>query len=505
MTIKEQIYNLIKNIVKFDNFIVETPQEKSFGDYATNVAMVLKNKKSPLEIAEKIKLKIKSDLFKKIEIVKPGFINFFLKDSFLQNQIKEVIKQKEKFGQNNIGKGKKIQVEFISANPTGPLTVANARGGPIGDTLANVLSASGFKVEKEFYVNDSGNQIVILGHSILKDKEAQYKGKYINDLQKKFKDKDPLKLGQKAAKYIIKAYIKKTTDKLGIKYDKWFFESSLDNNVINILKRKKLIYEKENAVWFKSSKFGDNRDRVLIKKDKSYTYLARDIAYHLNKFKQRKFDKVINIWGADHHGDVPGLMAGVEAIGFKGKLEIILHQFITILEKGERVRMSKREGKFVTLDELLDKVGPDVVRFFFLMPSANRNMDFDLELAMEKSEKNPVFYIQYAYARINSIFKKAKPKNPKLNLLNHETELELIKQLIKLPEIIEDTANDYQVQRLPHYAMEVARLFHRFYSDCKVLGDYKEMQNARLSLVLATKIVLENILDLMGINKPEKM
>jgi len=198
-------------------------------------------------------------------------------------------------------------------------------------------------------------------------------------------------------------------------------------------------------------------------------------------------------------------MAGVEAIGFKGKLEIILHQFITILEKGERVRMSKREGKFVTLDELLDKVGPDVVRFFFLMPSANRNMDFDLELAMEKSEKNPVFYIQYAYARINSIFKKAKPKNPKLNLLNHETELELIKQLIKLPEIIEDTANDYQVQRLPHYAMEVARLFHRFYSDCKVLGDYKEMQNARLSLVLATKIVLENILDLMGINKPEKM
>lgn len=518
--IRNQINNLITKVIKEKvDFTVEIPEEKTYGDYATNVALILagKLKKNPMEIAGQIKAKIDSNLFEKIEVAKPGFINFFLKAEFLHKEVGEILKQKEKFGEINIGKNKKVQVEFISANPTGPLTVANARGGPMGDVLANVLEKAGYKVEKEFYVNDSGNQILILGHSVLKDREGQYKGDYINKLSKRISakggEKDPYKAGQKAAKIIINEMIKKATDKLGIKYNNWFFESELRKSgkadkILQLLKSKKLIYEKEGAVWFKSSKLGDNRDRVLIKKDGEKTYLAGDIAYHYNKFKERKFDKVINIWGADHHGDVPGLQAGVEAIGYKGKLDIILHQFITILEKGEKVRMSKRKGVFVTIDELINEVGSDVVRFFFLMYSANSHMNFDLDLAKEKSEKNPVYYIQYAHVRICSILKKV-PKyeirNTRYELLNHPSELELIKELIKLLEIIEDTAKDYQVQRLPNYAINLATVFHKFYDKCRVLGIGKDLEKARLALICATKIVLKNTLDLMGIDALKKM
>ena len=480
-----------------------------------------KQKKNPKQLAEDLVLKFKIKNLKfldKVEVVN-GFMNFFLKPEFLQKQVKEILNKKEKFGQINVGKNKKVQVEFISANPTGPLTIANARGGPMGDVLANVLEKAGYKTEKEFYVNDSGNQILILGKSILGEKGGQYKGEYIDKLKKRIKEKDAVKAGKRAAAIITNEMMKKTTDKLGIKYDRWFFESELHKSgkadeVLELLEKKKLIYEKEGAVWFKSKKFGDTRDRVMIKSNGEKTYLAADIPYHYNKFKERKFDKVINILGADHHGDVPGLLAGVAAIGFKGKLDIILHQFITILKKGKKVRMSKRKGFFVTLDELLDEISSDVVRFFFLMYSANRHMDFDLGLAREKSEKNPVYYVQYAYVRMLSILKKSQisstksqinPKSQILNLLNHPAELELIKELIKLPEIVEDITQDYQVQRLPHYALDVATAFHKFYTDCKVLGDYKNMEKARLSLVGATKIVLENVLDLMGISKPKKM
>lgn len=512
--IRNEIENLIKKVVPpGTNFTVEIPEEKNHGDYAANVALLLagKLKKNPMEIAKQIKSKIKNDFFDKVEMVKPGFINFFLKPEFLQKQVKEILDKKGKFGRVDIGKNKKVQVEFISANPTGPLTVANARGGPMGDVLANVLKAAGYKTEKEFYVNDSGNQVLSLGHSVLGNKEGQYKGEYINKL--KVDETDPYKAGQKAAKIIIDQMIKKTTDKLGIKYDKWFFESELVKSdkvkeILEILKKKKLIYEKEGATWFKSSKFNDNRDRVLIKKDGNKTYLAGDIAYHYNKFKERKFDKVINIWGADHHGDVPGLMAGVEAIGFKGKLEILLYQFVTIIKDGKQIKMSKRKGIFETVDDLLKEVGSDVIRFFFLMHSADRHMNFDLDLAKEKSEKNPVYYVQYAHARICSILRKAKSyeiRATKYKLLNHPSELELIKELIKLPGVVEDIARDYQVQRLPHYAINLATAFHRFYTDCKVLGVEKDLEKARLALILATKTVLKNTLDLMGIDSPEKM
>jgi len=499
------------------DFTVEIPENKVYGDYATNVALILAKKqgKNLKEVADKLVSDFdirNSDFLDKIEMMN-GFINFFLKKEFLQEQIKEIIKQGKKYGQSKIGKGKKAQIEFISSNPTGPLTVANGRGGPMGDVLANIFSAAGYKTEREFYVNNAGVQIAVLGHSILKDEQAQYKGEYIDKLAGRIsaQGEDPYEVGKKAAEIIVKEMIRKTTDKLGINYDKWFFESdlhkkNLPDKIIKILKEKKLLYEDEGAIWFKSTNFGDNRDRVLIKKDGMKTYLANDIAYHYNKFQERKFDKVINIWGADHHGDVPGLMAGVEAIGHKGKLEILLTQFISVIEKGEKVKMSKRLGTFIAMDELLEAVGPDVVRFFFLMHSADKQMDFDLDLAKEKSEKNPVYYIQYAYARTNSILRKAKSHFvEKLDLLNHQSEKELIKCLIKLPEIIEDTAKDYQVHRLTTYAVELASAFHRFYTDCRVLGEKKELEQARLTLVKATKIVLENVLSLMGISKPEKM
>ena len=532
--VKREIKNLITKSVKalqkkgyFSEFKIseikiEHPEEKAHGDYATNVAMVIAKqiKKNPLEIAENLKseiLNFKSSYFDKVEIAGPGFINFFLTKEYLQKKVGEILKQKDKFGQLRIGHNKKVQIEFISANPTGPLTIGNARGGPFGDVLGNVLKRAGFRVEKEYYINDYGMQILTLGHSVLKDGEAQYKGDYIDYLNKKIKEKDPYRAGESAAKIIIEEMIKKTISRMGIKYNEWFSENSLHksgkvDDALEVLNKKGLIYEKEGAKWFRSSKYGDERDRVVVKADGLKTYLAGDIAYHRYKFEKKEFDKVIDVWGADHYGDVPGLMAGVEALGHKDKLEIILHQFITLIEKGEKKKMSKRKGIYVTMDELLNLIGLDIVRFFFLQKSINTHLNFDLDLARQQSEKNPVYYVQYAHARICSILRKLKMKNEKLKitiknlkLLNHPNELVLIKQLIRLPEIIEDTAKDYQVQRIPQYVIDLATSFHQFYRDCQVLTEDKNLSEARLGLILATKIVLKNTLNLMGISAPEKM
>jgi arginyl-tRNA synthetase len=547
MMIKKEIEKLIANSIKklqkegiFPEFKVpeievEYPREKIHGDYSTNVAMVLAKvvKKKPMEIAKILgsRLQILGSRFcEKIEVAKPGFINFFLSNEYLQRQVGEVLKQGEEFGNLKIGKNQKVQVEFISANPTGPLTVGNSRGGTFGDVLGNVLKKAGFKTEKEYYFNDRGTQITALGHSVLKDEKAQYKGKYIDDLNKKIKEKNPEKAGEIAAKIIMKM-IKKTVAKMGIKYDRWFSEASLHKSgdvdkVINFLKKKSFVYEKDGAKWFRSTDFGDTRDRVLVKNNGEKTYLAVDIAYHKYKFEKKKFNKVINVWGADHFGAMPSLKAGVEALGHKGKLDFLLHQFVTLFEKKEKLKMSKRLGIYVIMDELLDKVGIDVARFFFLQKSADTHLNFDLDLAKEQSEKNPVYYIQYAHARICSILRKLKTENEKLKtitknlkFLKHPSELELIKQLIKFPEIIEDTARDYQVQRIPQYALDLAAVFHRFYRDCRVLTDYNSpttlpplagpsngsLRKARLALVLVTKIVLKNTLDLMGISAPERM
>jgi len=513
--IREEIGNLIEKAVKnlYQKEVevkVERPAGAVFGDYTTNIAMVLK--KNPEEIAKSIK----SPILKKVE-VKNGFINFFLSEEYLQKQVGEILKEKEKFGELKIGKNKKVQVEFISANPTGPVTVGNARGGPFGDTLGNVLKKAGFRVEKAFYINDYGMQILVLGHSVLKDEKAEWGGRYIDDLHKRIKIKDPYKVGRAAAKIILEEMVKKTIEKMGIKYDEWFLENKLHqggeiDKVLEFLREKGLIYEKEGAKWFKSTQYGDERDRVLVKDNGWKTYLAGDIAYHKYKFEKKKFDKVIDIWGADHQGNIAGLQAGVEALGHKGKLDIIILQFVTVLEKGVVLKMSKRKGVYVTTDELLEAVGLDVVRFFFLQESANTHLNFNLSLAKEQSEKNPVYYVQYAYARICSILKKLKTQSSKLKtttenlkLLKHPSELELIKQLIRFPEIIEDTVKDYQVQRIPQYALDLATSFHQFYRDCRVLTEDLPLLKARLGLILATKIILKNTLDLMGISAPEKM
>jgi len=518
MTIRQAIKNLIEKAVKSlykkeVKAIVEQPAIPDFGDYASNIALVLK--KNPQEIADNIK----SPILEKTE-VKNGFINFFLAKEYLQEQVGEILKQAEGFGQLKIGRGRRVQVEFISANPTGPLTVGNARGGPFGDALVNVLKAAGFKVEKAYYINDYGMQILGLGHSVLKDKEAQYKGDYIDYLNKRIHEKDAYKAGELAAKIIIEEMVKKTTDRFGIRYDEWFSEKSLHqkaevDKVLKILRKKGLIYEKEGALWFKSKKFGDERDRVMVKSDGSKTYLAGDIAYHRYKFEKKKFDKVINIWGADHFGDVAGLQAGVTALGHKGKLDVVLLQFVTLVEKKEKIKMSKRKGIYIAMDELLDEIPSDVIRFLFLQKSADTHLNLDLDLAKEQSEKNPVYYIQYAHARICSILRKKElsslrslapcGESNSFKLLNHPSELALIKQLIRLPEIVEGIVKDYQVQRIPQYALDLAIIFHQFYRDCRVLAEDRLLREARLGLVLATKTVLKNTLDLMGISAPEKM
>src|SRR3989344_7086210 len=528
--IREEIREIIQEAVrrvqqeekwpgfKIPEIQIEHPENAGFGDYSTNISMILAGliKKNPMEIADLLVEKIQNTKYKILntKIARPGFINFTLSKDYLQKQIKEILKQGDKFGQLKIGKNKKVQVEFISANPTGPLTVGNARGGPFGDVLANVLKKAGFRVEKAYYVNDYGMQILTLGHSVLKDKEAKYKGAYIDELSKRIKEKDPEKAGQKAAKIILKEMIQKTTVRLGIKFDEWFSEQTLYDSgqvekALITLKKKNLIYEKEGALWFKSSKFGDEKDRVVVKANDFKTYLAGDIAHHLYKFEKKKFDKVINVWGADHYGDMKRLKGAMEAFGHEDKLKIIFLQFVSLLEKGEGIKMSKRAGVYVTMDELLDKVGIDAVRFFFLQKSPDTHLNFDLSLAKEQSEKNPVYYVQYAHARICSILRKIPnqksqipnkfqiPNSKFKNLTNH-FELNLIRQLIRFPEIIEDIIKDYQVQRLPYYALDLAAAFHKFYKDCRVLSEDKLLTQARLALVKATQIVLKNTLEIMG-------
>jgi arginyl-tRNA synthetase len=547
--VKNKLFELLKRVVPKTEIDIEMPKEKQFGDYSTNLALDLarKTKKNPLEIAQKIVKKLpKTDFIEKIEVAPPGFINFYLKDEWLAERVGEILKQGERFGSSDLGKGQKIQIEFISANPTGPLTLGNGRGGFLGDVLANVLEKTGYQVEREYYLNDTGNQILALGQSILnsklKTKKSKpqlktqnllrsnkvpersegflYRGEYIKKIAQKIKETEPKKVGEQAAKIIFEDIIKKDIQKMGIKFDAYKSEKSLINSsavkkAIEKLKKKGLVYQKDDAVWFSSTKFGDDQDRVLIKKTGEYTYFASDIAYHLDKIN-RGFDLLLDIWGADHHGDVPRIKAIAKVFGFEDKLKIILHQFVRLLENGKTIRMSKRTGTYITLSELIDEVGLDVVRFFFLTKSPETHLDFDLKLAKEQSEKNPVYYIQYATARCSSILRKSQIPNPKsetnsksqipnLKLLIHPAEIELIKQLIKFPDILEEISQNYQVQKLPFYALDLATSFHNFYEKCRVISAQRDLSLARLSLVLATQIVLKNTLNILGIRAPETM
>jgi len=523
--LKQEIKKIIEKAIgnKAIEFLVEVPADKEHGDYSSNVALLLATrlrqgsgeaKKTPQDIAKEIKEDIEkqnSGLFSKVEIAGPGFINFFVSENYLRNQLQIILKEKSKYGNLKIGNNKKINVEFVSANPTGPLTLGNGRGGFGGDVLANVLEKSGYKVSREYYVNDTGNQINKLGHSVLHDAEAVYKGEYVNELQKKVKGKNPQEVGEKASKIILEKMIKPSVKKMGIKFDIWFSEKDLYKNkevdkAIEELTKKGFTYESEGAVWFKSKDLGDDKDRVLIRADGIKTYFASDIAYFKNKFN-RKFDRLVIFLGADHYGYVPRLKAASSALGFdKNDIDAIVMQLVRLFEKGKEVRMSKRTGIYVTIDELIDEVGLDASRFFFLTVSPNTHLNFNLDLAKEKSQKNPVFKVQYAHARICSILKKSKKSGIKnLQLLKESSELELIKQLIRLPEITEDVSKDCQVQRLPKYATNLSDSFHKFYEKCKVISDDKQLTSARLSLVLATKIVLQNTLNLMGVSAPEKM
>jgi len=523
--IRQEIKNLAEKAIKelqkegvFDKFEVpeikvEQSEDKVHGDYALNISLALAKivKKSPMEIAENLKFQIsktKNNLFEKVEIAPPGFINFFASKRYLQNQVEEILKQKEKFGSLKLGNNQKINVEFISANPTGPLHIGNARGGFCGDVLANVLEKAGNKTFREYYVNDMGKQVEILQNS-LEGKEPAYPGLHIEDLKKR-KVKD----AKEAVNIILKEYIEPAVKKMGIKFDKWFFESDLYkkkeiDKVFDFLKKKNLTYEKEGAVWFKSTEFGDDKDRVLVKKDDKETYFLSDIAYLKNKF-ERGFDCLIIFLGAEHYGYIGRLKAAAKVLGHEPeKVRPIIMQLVRLIEEGKELKMSKRTGTYIAIEELIDKVGVDVSRFFFLTRSFGSHLVFDLDLAKEQSEKNPVFYIQYAYARICSILRKAedyKQKRANSGLLNDSSELDLIKQIIRFSEIIEDTVKDYQIQRIPQYALDLVRAFHKFYEECRVIDEKNpELTQARLALVKATQIVLKNTLDLMGISAPEKM
>ncbi len=534
---KSEIQQLIQQAIKsafgvdFDveKIKVDYPPE-GMGDFSTNVALLLAKEigKNPMEVTEALKRAIfghpmsKKDIgcpfaeFEKIEVAKPGFLNLCLAEKSLQNTIAEINEKQNNFGNLEIGKGKKIHLDFVSANPTGPVTVGNARGGSLGDVLANIFQKVGFAPYREYYVNDAGNQIRILGHSILGDEEAQYKGKYIDDLRERIQKKDPDEIGGEAVKIVLEEIIKPSMEKFAIKFDNYFSEkdfiaSGKADEAINELKKKDFIYEKEGAQWFKATEFGDYKDRVVVKSTGEKTYFGSDIGYHKSKF-ERGFDRLVDVWGADHHGDVTRVKGAVEALGYGGKLDILLNQLLRVVKDGKEVRISKRTGTYVSLDDLIDEVGCDATRFFFLMHSADTHMTFDLDIAKEKSEKNPVYYVQYAHARIASILRKAENKinlEAKLPLWKfsfHEKERALIFELIKFPDLVEEISKNYAVHYLPQYAIGLADKFHSFYNDCKVIDERNlEVTAARLELVKAVQIVLAEVLRLMGISAPDSM
>ena len=499
--IKEEIGKIVGDEIVFS---VERPEDPEHGDYSSNVALVLSKKegKNPKEVAERIKDQLGSSASKfgfleKVEVAGPGFLNFFLAKKALIQALGNPV--------SKLTKKQKINIEFVSANPTGPLTMANGRGGFYGDALANIFEALGHNVTREYYINDAGNQIKLLGESILAadgkipPHEEFYKGEYI----KKLKGKTA-----KQATAILLKEIKSSLKKAGVKFDVWFSE---DKNlhkkgelkkVLEFLNKKHAIKEKEGALWL--------GDAVVIKSDKNPTYFLADLAYHYDKFIKRKFDIAVDVWGADHHGYIERMKNGVEAIGVSpDRLKIIIMQLVRLVSGGKEVKMSKRTGEFVTLDELLKDVGVDAVRWFFLERSPNTHMDFDMDFARERSKKNPVYYVQYAHARACSILrngKQVKFRTSDVQILKETEELALIKKILQLPEIIEDIASDYQVHRLTRYAYEFAQTFTNFYEKHLVIDKKnRELTQARLALVFATKKTLKQTLGLMGISAPEKM
>jgi len=525
-------------------FEIERPKKEVYGDYATNVALVLKNKLNltPMEIAEKLaeKFREKTDLFSKIDVVFPGFINFWISPKYYIENLKKILNLKEKYGTLDIGKGKKILVEFVSANPTGPLHIGHGRGAAYGDSLARILNFAGYQVTKEYYINDKGTQMDILGESVyLRAKELSgekinfpenyYKGKYIYEIAKEalklypnllsMEEKKAIEICRELAIKLILEDIKKDLEKFRVFYDNWYSERSLYEGgkvekVLSILKGKGLLYEKDGALWFKSTLFGDEKDRVVIRSNGETTYFTGDIAYHYEKFMERKFDIAINIWGADHHGYVNRLKAALKAFEIEEeKLKVILIQMVNLIEGGEKKSMSTREGEFLELKELLKEVGVDATRFIFLSRSADSPLDFDVELAKTQSQENPVYYVQYAHARICSIFEKAKESgineifwdNIDFGKLKEKEELELLKKFEEFQEVIESAVESLAPYKITYYLLELAKQFHEYYSKYRILTEDLSLTYARLGLCSACKIILKNGLELLGVSALKKM
>lgn len=527
------------------NFTIETPADRTNGDLASNVAMVSARafKKAPRAIAEAITkyIELEGTNLDRFEIAGPGFINFFYGKQFYTSVIREIEEKGADYGKSNFGQGKRILVEFVSANPTGPMHIGNARGGALGDSLASVLSAAGYDVSREFYVNDAGNQIEKFATSleirylqIYKDgielPEDAYHGQDIIDHAKNFAeingDKYVNAESSERRKALVDFALPKNIQglendllKYRIKYDRWFRESTLHQsgavkNIVELLKEKGHTYEQDGAIWFKATEFGADKDFVLVRSNGIPTYVVPDIAYHYDKLVTRGFDKAIDVLGADHHGYVPRLKAALTALGVDAsRLDAVLMQMVRLVRNGEIVKASKRSGKAITLVTLLEEVPIDAARFFFNLREPNSHFDFDLDLAIEQSSQNPVYYVQYAHARICNIIKGLAESgitqractDEELALLTAPEEIELINKLASLTGEIITSAKTYDPARVTHYVYETATLFHKFYNACRVKGEDESLMQARLALCVATKTVIENVLTMFKITAPESM
>jgi len=545
----ENLVSLIRDYLKtlklnkqiLPDVYLEFPTQKEYGDLSVNLAFKLSKilKKSPREVADSIAnyldkriegTKLKEDIAS-IQIAGAGFINFFLTDSYFRKVLKEILLIGNNFGRSNLGRKRKVLVEFVSANPTGPLSVAHARQAAVGDALCNILEFLGFSLKREYYLNDEGNQIDLLGQSIearfmeLRGKKVQfpeggYEGEYIWQIAREIIKKKPKIKNLKheffsdyGVKYILKI-IKQELKDFKVSFDSWYSQKELTKSgkikkILNQLKKKDFIYEKDGAFWFKSTAFGDDKDRVVIKKDGLYTYLAPDIAYHRDKY-QRGYNWLINLWGPDHHGYIGRVESAVQALGESlNSLSIIIVQLATIFRDRQPLPMSTRKGQYITLREILDEVGSDASRFFFLMRRTSAHLDFDLELAKKQTPENPVYYVQYAHTRICSIMRntslKPSVKIADLDLLKELEELRLMKILWWFPRTLEMCYKNIDPFFVTEYLQEIAEVLHRFYERCRVLSEDKKLTCARLSLILATRIILSRGLKLLGISTPESM
>ncbi|MGB5217826.1 MAG: arginine--tRNA ligase [Smithella sp.] len=523
---------------------VEPTANAQHGDYAANAAMILASqvKQNPRKIAQIIQENITDpeNIIEKTQIAGPGFINFFIRDDVWHGALKNIEDENEQYGNVDLGHARKVQVEFVSANPTGPLHIGHARGAVVGDVIANLLTTAGYQISKEYYINDAGNQMNNLGKSVLlRYRELSgekidfpdtcYRGDYIKEIARDILNKEGdqylLADEQKTIGYFTKLAgnaildeIKIDLQDFGVTFDEYFSEKELykDNGVshlLNELQKQGFIYSDGETLWFKTTAFGDDKDRVVIRQNGEPTYFAADIAYHQNKFS-RGFEMMIDIWGADHHGYMPRMWAGIQALGHeKDSLKIILVQLVNLLRGGAPVAMSTRAGEFVTLREVLDEVGKDAARYNFLMRRSDSHLDFDLELAKKQSNENPVFYVQYAYARICSIIRMAQERGIAVPVytdidpsrLKEPEEKNLIKMLVRYPEMIYGAASSLEPHRLTFYLNELAGVFHSYYNKNKVISDDPGLTGARIFLIKIIKIVLQNALKILGVNAPEKM